>query len=463
MKYYAVKKGNETGVFDDWGKCSAAVKGFSGAEYKSFPTMEEAKAYLNDEDIYLEQVKVDIGEGYVVAFCDGSFDKELNRYSYGVLAIDLELKEYELCGYANNSKYLTTQNIAGEVLGVINAMDWAVTHGYGKIRIYHDYEGLSKWATGENKANSDIAKAFVSIYQNKYCDLLEVDFKKVKGHSHNKYNDMADELAKSAIEDRRKLVINGGNWFSIPRFKENELRSIIELMDEEYPELSIDESDSTQKLVFKLKLDGYKLTVTEFKSGNKKLLVQGKNDFLFQLFISFILELLGIEQVDPILKDAYRKNIKSDEISGKFTEMLPNLPSGYPNNIKTLLRQSVINLCYYVESEDYGQYAYPALRALEGHIKYMLGNFGYIITIKTGFFMFDKVQNTNNYILPQNGKVTDADIKMKIEKCYNYYYHTRNTTFHFGDIIGLTDSSRMIVTKQEADDIIKECIELIGE
>lgn len=152
MKYYAVKKGNKAGVFDNWTDCSAAVKGFSGAEYKSFATKEEAEAYINDKDIYLEQIKNDIEAGYVVAFCDGSFDKESDRYAYGVLAIDMELNEYEICGTSKNPKYLDTKNIAGEVLGVIYAMDWAVSNGYDKIRIYHDYEGLSKWASGEWKA-----------------------------------------------------------------------------------------------------------------------------------------------------------------------------------------------------------------------------------------------------------------------------------------------------------------------
>ena len=33
--------------------------------------------------------------------------------------------------------------------GVINAFDWAISNGYEKLKIYHDYEGLSKWITNE--------------------------------------------------------------------------------------------------------------------------------------------------------------------------------------------------------------------------------------------------------------------------------------------------------------------------
>ena len=44
-KYYAVKTGRKTGVFDTWGECQKQVTGFSGAEFKSFGTIEEARAF----------------------------------------------------------------------------------------------------------------------------------------------------------------------------------------------------------------------------------------------------------------------------------------------------------------------------------------------------------------------------------------------------------------------------------
>ena len=46
-KYYAVKKGRKTGVFETWDECKQSVSGFSGAAYKSFTTREEASAFVN--------------------------------------------------------------------------------------------------------------------------------------------------------------------------------------------------------------------------------------------------------------------------------------------------------------------------------------------------------------------------------------------------------------------------------
>ena len=57
MKYYAVKVGKTTGIFDNWSECNESIKGFSGAEYKSFTSLEEAEAYLVDIDIWSEKIK----------------------------------------------------------------------------------------------------------------------------------------------------------------------------------------------------------------------------------------------------------------------------------------------------------------------------------------------------------------------------------------------------------------------
>lgn len=56
-KYYAVKTGRTTGVFQTWAECEVQVKGFSGAEYKFFSTLEEASDYagqLTEKDFQID-------------------------------------------------------------------------------------------------------------------------------------------------------------------------------------------------------------------------------------------------------------------------------------------------------------------------------------------------------------------------------------------------------------------------
>jgi len=54
QKFYVVWKGKETGVFSSWEECSEQIKGFQGAEYKSFASREMAeRAFKSNSEDYL--------------------------------------------------------------------------------------------------------------------------------------------------------------------------------------------------------------------------------------------------------------------------------------------------------------------------------------------------------------------------------------------------------------------------
>ena len=48
-KYYAVRVGRNVGIYTTWADCEAQVKGYSGAQYKSFPTKEEAENFVGHQ------------------------------------------------------------------------------------------------------------------------------------------------------------------------------------------------------------------------------------------------------------------------------------------------------------------------------------------------------------------------------------------------------------------------------
>ena len=52
MKYYAVKKGYNPGIYTTWEACSKQVNGYSGAEFKRFHDLKEAEDFLNDTGYY---------------------------------------------------------------------------------------------------------------------------------------------------------------------------------------------------------------------------------------------------------------------------------------------------------------------------------------------------------------------------------------------------------------------------
>lgn len=195
-KYYAVKKGRTPGIYRSWDECKAQTDGYSGAVYKSFKTEEEAQIYMGNEksapDCYHTHMKEQDG---LVAYVDGSYYK--GEFSYGMVIIDGDKEKY--FGEMIDDKELAQMhNVAGEIKGSEAAMKYAIENGYDSITIYHDYEGIARWCLGEWKTNKEGTKAYKAFYDS-IKDRLKVKFIKVKGHSNDKYNDMADALAKKAL------------------------------------------------------------------------------------------------------------------------------------------------------------------------------------------------------------------------------------------------------------------------
>ncbi|MCK4260792.1 MAG: ribonuclease H family protein [Halanaerobiales bacterium] len=204
-KYYAVKVGRKTGIFSSWQECKKQVEGFSSAIYKGFSTVKEAENYLkNDNSIKRVNVKIEIeSENHIktktiIAYVDGSYSEKLKKYSFGCIL--LGDKKTILSGVGNNEESATMRNVAGELLGAMEAIKWANENKYERIIIYHDYEGIARWATGDWKANQVGTKKYIDFIKN-YKKLIDIQFQKVAAHSGDTYNDEADNIAKKALEN----------------------------------------------------------------------------------------------------------------------------------------------------------------------------------------------------------------------------------------------------------------------
>ena len=90
------------------------------------------------------------------------------------------------------------RNVAGEIKGSETVIRWCLEQGVPALEIHHDYEGIAKWCTGEWKANKEGTKAYQAFYR-QASKTMHIRFVKVKGHSGDTYNDMADRLAKEAL------------------------------------------------------------------------------------------------------------------------------------------------------------------------------------------------------------------------------------------------------------------------
>lgn len=193
-----MKAGKTPGVYLTWEECKAQVEGFSGAIYKSFPTMAEAESYAG-VTASPESEKPDFSckRGEAIAYVDGSYNVSTQEYSCGVVFIT-EGEEIHIARKGENRELASMRNVAGEILGAELAMKKAVELGIRKLDIYHDYQGIASWCLGEWKTNKEGTRAYKEYFDS-VKQQVEIHFVKVKGHSGDKYNDRADELAKSVI------------------------------------------------------------------------------------------------------------------------------------------------------------------------------------------------------------------------------------------------------------------------
>lgn len=192
QKFYAVKVGRESGIFTTWDDCKKQVIGYKGAVYKSFLSREEAEQYLNgDKTIALEQYDGPI------AYVDGSYDVNTGAFAAGAVIL-YQGEQIEFSEKYIDSELAQMRNVAGEIKASRLVMEYALANGWKNIAIYHDYQGISAWCDGSWQAKLNGTKEYRDFYQS-IKDKLAVHFVKVKGHSGDKFNDIADSLAKKAL------------------------------------------------------------------------------------------------------------------------------------------------------------------------------------------------------------------------------------------------------------------------
>lgn len=269
-KYYAVQKGRVPGVYLTWDECKKQVDGFSGAAFKSFSTMEEARQFVKgaagkpdvraaetdgdgrensngiedcasqrnfsrtegrsdqerisnaedkdsireenagemEDDGWLEadaapdafsvfDMMKENGGSEAVAYVDGSYYHPDRKFSCGVVLF-WKGREFHFKEAYTDPDLASMRNVAGEIKGAQKAMEYCLKHGISSLCIFHDYEGIAKWCEGQWEAKKEGTRAYRDFYR-RASEKLTITFRKVKGHSGDTWNDLADRLAKEAL------------------------------------------------------------------------------------------------------------------------------------------------------------------------------------------------------------------------------------------------------------------------
>ncbi len=203
--FYAVKQGRKPGVYNTWAQCEEQIKGFSGAKYKKFTNREEAEIFAglmnkkNDVNENMEDENTKQECDTLYAYVDGSFNNKEKVAGYGLVLVKNDQVIFKDLGAFRSMEMNESKNVFGEIRGALKAVELAIANDFKEITIVYDYMGIECWAKGEWKANKILTRDYKEFMQ-KYMKKINIKFKKVKAHSgEDKYNDMADLLAKRAV------------------------------------------------------------------------------------------------------------------------------------------------------------------------------------------------------------------------------------------------------------------------
>lgn len=225
-KYYAVKQGYFPGVYTSWSECQQQIKGYKGSVFKSFTTLQEANCFLkigshsskhkrkrseqlfeqNDNDNDTNKIKIKIIEVYTDGACrnNGKLNASAGIGAYFPQHLSLNISEplpYEF----------KPTNQKAELYAIIKAIETSI-NVFGdscEIIIYTDsqysIQCIKEWIFNW-KRNGWVTKEGKPVVNRKLIEQLDCLFNKhsvkmvkVKGHSGNYGNEMADRLAVEGI------------------------------------------------------------------------------------------------------------------------------------------------------------------------------------------------------------------------------------------------------------------------
>lgn len=286
-KVYAIKEGFdfqnskriENKIVTSWNECLKYVKGVKGAKYKSFENLEEASSYLKEGEKLLKKSDDNYPKDCLHIYVDGSYNSELEIYSYGLAAVRNNVVEYIESAAKESSFEKNIRQVAGELEAAVKAVKYAYANGERKVVIFHDYEGISQHAMGlwERREESSIK------YYNSMRELMEqgidVIFVKVDSHTGDFFNELVDEKCKEKVKIKSDKVVQ--NWLlnnSIEVANEKVKKEILKIAPNAEKNIKVlnifkeeKASDKFDEIVYKYKNDKLlgKRAIEELNSDEK--------------------------------------------------------------------------------------------------------------------------------------------------------------------------------------------------
>ena len=172
---------------------------------------------------------------------------------------------------------------------------------------------------------------------------------------------------------------------------------------------------------------------------NKKAVVQGKPLALFSEVYTSLISLVDVETIPEIMnqRSYIAEEVTKESIEKELDFYLPDSSDRLSTKVKILCCQSIFNLKIHNEMFDYSFLTFPALKLLEGHLKYIMKEKS-IPLEDNNFSMFVRISTKpKKYVLNSNfTSLFTQKQKNSVEKAYTFYNIHRHTIFHWGQVDG---------------------------
>ena len=492
-KFYAVKNGRVPGIYSTWRECEEQIKGFSGAIYKSFATLEEAESFMSDSgnkkrnpnngiltegpistedfNLMVNDRIASLKEDEVIAFVDGSYNVEEEKSAFGAIIICSGGNRNMLYkAFTKNlgEDFIALRNVAAELEGVKEAVNWSITYKMKKLTVYYDYEGIEKWATGAWKAKKELTKNYVAFIQEK-MQKIDIEFIKVLAHSGIELNEEVDALAKNALLAKGYKTYEDGSVYFVGYGLED-WKSVVDSVNEENKGLA---ENNIAEIDLRTENMGSrnKITILQAKNkvvincySNSKSYVQGKQTVLFQKIIATAIELLPTGQsVIETLNSYHALTITKPDVENRFEQLLPHYRQESEKHYANLL-SSVYNTMWTGYMPDYTCLVTPVFRVYEFYLHRILGdimglgtetdkgtnNFAYFSQNSDGMY-----ECNSREVRKLNEKQSDY-----LNRLYTQYNHVRHPYSHWS----ASDRNTAVITNfSEAIEIIMDGLKVIDQ
>lgn len=153
-------------------------------------------------------------------YTDGSY-KDIPPYGQfyagaAVIYDSVHDQPISLLSKVGTDELITMRNVAGEIIAVMMAMEHCLNvlklKNDDTVVLHYDYQGIEAWTLpkgtkGAWRAKNSTTQAYSAYINTIVRPRFKVQFDHVKGHSGVEGNELADKLAKNAIDQH---VVNLG-------------------------------------------------------------------------------------------------------------------------------------------------------------------------------------------------------------------------------------------------------------